>query len=49
MGALSATHTAVLNKFNVLQQHLLIVTYRCEQQEVLLTGADFEALWRAPG
>jgi ATP adenylyltransferase len=45
VGALSATHTAVLNKFNVLEQHLLIVTRHFEHQETLLTRADFEALW----
>lgn len=47
VGALSTTHTAVLNKFNVLEQHLLIVTRHFEHQETLLTQADFEALWRS--
>ncbi len=45
LGALSATHTAVLNKFNVLEQHLLIVIRHFEHQETLLTRADLEALW----
>ena len=45
VGALTPTHTAVLNKFNVLKQHLLIVTRRFEHQESLLTRNDFEALW----
>jgi len=47
VGALSPTHTAVLNKFNVLERHLLIVTRRFEHQERLLTRADFQALWQA--
>lgn len=45
VGAISATHLAVLNKFNVVQHHLLIVTRDFEHQETLLTQADFEALW----
>jgi ATP adenylyltransferase len=40
----SPTHLAILNKFNVLPQHLLIVTRRFEHQETLLTVADFHAL-----
>lgn len=42
----SDSHLAVLNKFNVIDQHLLIVTRRFEHQETLLTQADFRALWR---
>lgn len=42
----TGTHTAVLNKFNVVEHHLLIVTRRFEDQETLLTLRDFEALWR---
>lgn len=41
----SSTHVAVLNKFNVLGRHLLIVTRAFEHQEALLTGADFAALF----
>lgn len=44
LGALSETHFAVLNKFNVLDSHLLIVTRELEHQETLLTLADMEAL-----
>ena len=44
LGALSETHFAVLNKFNVLDSHLLIVTRALEHQETLLTLADMEAL-----
>ncbi|MET0052102.1 MAG: Ap4A phosphorylase II [Candidatus Thiodiazotropha sp.] len=46
---LSDTHRAVLNKFNVVDHHLLIVTRAFEDQERLLTQADFEALWQCLG
>ncbi len=46
---LSPTHRAVLNKFNVVDHHLLIVTRVFEDQETLLTQSDFEALWRCLG
>jgi sulfate adenylyltransferase (ADP) / ATP adenylyltransferase len=42
---LSATHLCLLNKFNVVDHHLLIVTRAFESQETWLTLADFEALW----
>jgi ATP adenylyltransferase len=42
---ISGTHLAVLNKFNVIENHLLIVTRAFEHQESLLTLEDFEALW----
>ena len=41
---ISRTHLAVLNKFNVLERHLLIVTRGFEHQESLLTRDDFRAL-----
>ena len=41
---LSPTHVALLNKFNVVDHHLLIVTRTFEDQETLLTREDFEAL-----
>jgi ATP adenylyltransferase len=41
---LSRTHVAVLNKFNVLDRHLLAVTRQFEEQESLLTPSDFEAI-----
>jgi len=41
---LSPTHVALLNKFNVIDAHLLIVTRRYEPQEALLDAADFAAL-----
>lgn len=40
----SRTHLCVLNKFNVIDHHLLIVTRQFEHQETLLTRKDFEAL-----
>jgi ATP adenylyltransferase len=42
---ISETHAAVLNKFNVLEHHLLIITRHFEDQETLLTPGDFRALW----
>jgi ATP adenylyltransferase len=46
----SPTHYVLLNKFNVLPHHLLVVTRRFEPQEAPLTVQDFEALARSvPG
>jgi ATP adenylyltransferase len=42
---ISSTHLALLNKFNVMDRHLLIVTRDFEEQDNLLTPADFSALW----
>jgi len=42
---ISRTHLAVLNKFNVLDRHLLLVTRGFEHQETLLTIEDFRALF----
>lgn len=41
---LSETHLCLLNKFNVVDHHLLIITRAFEDQETLLTWRDFEAL-----
>ena len=41
---LSPTHVALLNKFNVVDHHLLIVTRSFEPQESLLTREDCAAL-----
>jgi ATP adenylyltransferase len=38
------THLCLLNKFNVIDHHLLLVTRAFEEQESPLTPADFEAL-----
>jgi ATP adenylyltransferase len=42
---ITETHLALLNKFNVVEHHLLIVTRHFEEQDMLLTLSDFEALW----
>ncbi|MBM7118114.1 ATP adenylyltransferase family protein [Archangium primigenium] len=44
VGPLTPTHVCLLNKFNVVEHHLLIVTRVFEEQESWLTAADFEAL-----
>ncbi len=41
---ISETHVCLLNKFNVIDHHLLIVTRAFEDQETLLTLKDFEAI-----
>jgi ATP adenylyltransferase len=41
---LTPTHRALLNKFSVLREHLLIVTRKHEDQRELLNARDFEAL-----
>ncbi len=41
---ISDTHLALLNKFNVIDNHLLIVTRDFEAQDALLDLADFESL-----
>lgn len=44
VGMLSPTHLALLNKYNVIDDHLLIVTRRFVPQEALLDLDDFAAL-----
>lgn len=41
---ISETHVCLLNKFNVLDHHMLMVTRFFQEQEFLLTACDFEAL-----
>lgn len=41
---ISDTHLALLNKFNVIDNHLLIVTRNFQSQNALLNLADFESL-----
>ncbi len=41
----SPTHLCLLNKFNVVENHLLIVTREFEEQENLLNWQDFQAMW----
>ncbi len=45
VGDISPTHICLLNKFNVVDNHLLIVTRAFEEQTDLLNKGDFEALW----
>jgi ATP adenylyltransferase len=45
VAGITDTHIAILNKFNVMEHHLLIVTRSFEDQDTLLTPEDFEALW----
>ncbi|AFZ00206.1 ATP adenylyltransferase family protein [Calothrix sp. PCC 6303] len=40
----SDTHVCILNKFNVVEHHLLIITRDFESQESLLTADDFIAM-----
>jgi len=41
---LSATHVCLLNKFNVLPHHVLMVTREFEEQRALLTPADISTM-----
>ncbi len=45
----SSTHVCILNKYNVVDLHFLIITRHFEHQETLLTLGDFQALWRCLG
>ena len=42
---ISDTHLCLLNKYNVMDYHLLIVTRAFEEQDNLLTLQDFTAVW----
>jgi ATP adenylyltransferase len=43
---LPPSHVCMLNKYNVVDHHVLIVTRDFEHQEELLNERDFAALWR---
>jgi ATP adenylyltransferase len=45
VAGISDTHVCLLNKFNVVEHHLLLVTREFEDQEDLLTVKDFDAMW----
>jgi ATP adenylyltransferase len=47
--AFGKNHIGVLNKFNVIDNHLLIITRQFEPQTRLLTQQDLGALWFALG
>jgi sulfate adenylyltransferase (ADP) / ATP adenylyltransferase len=42
---LPPSHVLLLNKFNVVDNHTLIVTKQFEEQSSLLTARDFTAMW----
>ncbi|PSP21593.1 MAG: phosphorylase [Cyanobacteria bacterium SW_8_48_13] len=42
---ISNTHLCLLNKYNVVDNHLLIVTRAFEAQQTWLNWQDFEAMW----
>lgn len=42
---LTPTHICLLNKFNVVDYHVLMVTRAFEDQRLALTREDFEAMW----
>lgn len=44
LGDVPPAHVCLLNKFNVVEHHLLLVTRAFEPQDALLTLADFDAL-----
>ncbi len=45
VGDITDSHVCLLNKFNVVEHHALIVTRAYESQLAPLTLADFQALW----
>lgn len=45
VGDAGAEHVCLLNKFPVVDHHVLIVTRQFEEQTAELTGSDFGALW----
>ena len=45
VASLSESHVCLLNKFNVLDHHLLVITRAFEDQDEPLNLRDFEALW----
>jgi sulfate adenylyltransferase (ADP) / ATP adenylyltransferase len=47
VGEVSPTHIALLNKYHVIESHLLLVTRAYVDQDVLLDPADFDAMLRA--
>ncbi|MCH2171614.1 phosphorylase [Myxococcota bacterium] len=49
VGDLPPKHRVLLNKFNVVENHALVVTRSFEPQTHPLTAADFEAAWHCLG
>lgn len=46
VAGVSNSHLALLNKYKVIDHHLLLITRAFEHQETPLTPADFDVLWR---
>jgi ATP adenylyltransferase/5',5'''-P-1,P-4-tetraphosphate phosphorylase II len=42
---LSTTHSLVLNKFNLVSHHAIVITQEFERQESPLTMEDFDSFW----
>lgn len=45
VGNITSSHVAILNKYNVVDHHLLIITRKFESQDNILNLNDFTALW----
>jgi len=45
VASIGERHVCLLNKYNVIDNHLLVITREFEDQESLLTIEDFQALW----
>ncbi|KPJ95688.1 MAG: phosphorylase [Gemmatimonas sp. SG8_17] len=45
VATISDSHVCLLNKFNVVEHHVLLVTRVFEDQDTLLTQRDFAAMW----
>lgn len=46
---LSPSHLVLLNKYNAVDRHILIITREFEEQESLLNPQDFQAAWQVLG
>ncbi|KAH9143576.1 hypothetical protein LEN26_005059 [Aphanomyces euteiches] len=44
--SVNGTHTLILNKFNVVDEHTVLVTNQFEEQSTPLVPSDFAALWK---
>jgi ATP adenylyltransferase len=45
VGDVSPTHSLILNKFNLVSHHAIVITKEFERQESALTVEDFDAFW----
>jgi ATP adenylyltransferase len=46
VGDVSQTHACLLNKYPIIEGHLLVVTRSFQEQETILNQSDFRAAWR---